>query len=205
MAALSAITRPRKFFGRSRERPRCTALVDLPPGYQPPVWVTGEHSHSPQKRPATVRLRVSFVIHPAQAIRLFSPDRRMPAGAHPQTACVHSLGSVESQCFHSRSAGCRQANNRCPIRAPHKMFRPALTSWMIEGNGGIAFRIDPCCVDVFVPVAPRTGQTQIVQRIRAACPSGQDVVNGEDKASQPFGTLAIFAALPRPLTYFVSS
>lgn len=146
-----------------------------------------------------------FVIHPAQAIRLFSPDRRMPAGAHPQTACVHSLGSVESQCFHSRSAGCRQANNRCPIRAPHKMFRPALTSWMIEGNGGIAFRIDPCCVDVFVPVAPRTGQTQIVQRIRAACPSGQDVVNGEDKASQPFGTLAIFAALPRPLTYFVSS
>ena len=153
-------------------------------------------------KPVKTGWTISYSIQPVRV--LFFP-RRMPPGTYPQAACVHGLGSVESQCFHSRPAGCRQANNRRPICTPHKMRRPALASWMIEGNDNIALWIDPRCVDILVSVATRTGQTQIIQRIRATCPSGKDVVNGEDKASQPFGTLAIFAALSRPFTYFVSS
>lgn len=142
-------------------------------------------------------------VNPSNLV-LFLPLRWMPPRGHPQAPCVHRLWPVESESFNRRSTGGGQTQNRCSVRTPDKMLRPALVPRMIERNSPIAFGIDACCVGIFVPVAARTGQTQILQSIRTTCSTGNDMIDGEDQPSETFRTFAVFATPVCTFTHCLS-
>lgn len=96
------------------------------------------------------------------------------------------------------------ADDQLPTFTPRKMIRPALVIGVEQGDSLACVRIDAGDMGMLEPIAVPTGETKIVKVISAAESLGDDMVNGERRASDLFAGAAITARIPGAPGHFAA-
>lgn len=106
--------------------------------------------------------------------------------------------------IHVQTRDCCPTDRRPPGQAdaalfPDEVVVPTLVAWIVQGDQLARCRIDCFCVGLFISIASRAGQTQIVGNVLPAQVARTDVVHLMKETGEPFRALAILAASPGAL------
>jgi hypothetical protein len=117
-----------------------------------------------------------------------------------QLTQVTQFGTIQSQCYDSRSARCRKAYNNHKIFTPGKMPRPLLTAWVKERHRTPCLGIAGMSSVPFVAITT-AGQGKILSYGSAVLAAWDDMIDFKGLCGERCRAPTVFTPPLRPISH----